>query len=81
MKELDAQLARLLTSTEQMRVGVNDAFTRCMPLFGGDYAGFTNDQKSAMGALVNTTKALSATLAKTVETDAAPQASTTCSGA
>lgn len=66
LREIDAQIGAILSETIQIRTGCNDSYAKCLPLYGKDYAGFSNEQKESLGALVNQTKALSALLGKTV---------------
>lgn len=66
VREADVQINQLLTETVAVRTGLNDTYGRCLELFGKDYASFSDDQKTRLGALVNHTKTLSALLGKTV---------------
>ena len=64
--EMDAEIQTILTETQKIRVGLNDMITKAMPLFNADYATISDEQKQTLGALVNTTKALSAMFTKTI---------------
>lgn len=66
LRELDAQIGAILSETIQIRIGCNDSYANCLSLYGNDYVSFTNEQKKALGILVNQTKALSALFGKTV---------------
>ena len=65
VREIDAQIGDLLSRTEAVRTGLTDSYTACLPQFGADYSGFSDEQKKRLGALVNQTKALSALLSET----------------
>lgn len=67
VKETDLQINRLLTDTCKIRNGLNDMFMKAASLSGQDYLGFSSDQKQLLGALVNTTKALSVMFGKTIQ--------------
>ena len=67
IREVDAQISRILNDTSSVRSGLNDVYIQCLSLFGGNYASFSEDQKTNLGALVNYTKALSALFGKTVD--------------
>lgn len=64
--EMDAKIQTILTETQKIRAGLNDMIAKAMPLFNADYATISDEQKQTLGALVNTTKALSAMFAKTI---------------
>ena len=66
IKEMDVQIKQILDNTSSVRAGLNESFSRCLPMFGKDYAAFTDEQKKSLGALVNQTKALSASFGKTI---------------
>ena len=66
IKEMDAQIKQILDNTSSIRSGLNESYSRCLPMFGKDYASFTDEQKKSLGALVNQTKALSALFGKTI---------------
>ena len=67
VKEMGEQVYSILTETMAMRSGLNEAYSKCLNLFGKDYSSFTSEQKSSLGAVVNNTRALSAMFKKTVE--------------
>lgn len=64
--EMDASINAILTETQQIRVGLNDMLKNALSLYGVDYATITDEQKQALGALINNTKALSAMFTKIV---------------
>ena len=66
VKEVDLQIGEILSQTNSVRTGLNEAYIKCLNMFGKDYASFDDEQKKSLGALVNYTKALSALFAKTV---------------
>ncbi len=66
LREVDAQINEILTETAAVRSGLNGSYSKCLEMFGRDYAAFSDEQKKSLGALVNQTKALSALFGKTV---------------
>lgn len=66
VREIDALISDLLIRTEGVRVGLEHAYTSCLVMYGKDYTGFSDEQKTCLGALVNHTKTLSALLGETV---------------
>ena len=54
LREIDAQIGAILSETIQIRTGCNDSYAKCLPLYGKDYAGFSNEQKESLGAFCNT---------------------------
>ncbi|MDO4175851.1 MAG: hypothetical protein Q4D99_00030 [Bacillota bacterium] len=67
VKEMDVKIKALLEQTMSIRDGLNEACISCMNMFGRDYADFDDKQKESLAALVNNTKALSATLNNVIE--------------
>ena len=66
IKEMDAQINRILQETISVRNGLNESYMQCLSSYGKDYISFSDMQKRQLGALVNHTKTLSALLDKTV---------------
>lgn len=66
VKEMDGQINALLTETKSVREGLNNIYVDCMRLYGKDYTTFGDEDKKKLGALVNSTKALSALFEKTL---------------
>ena len=66
IKELDAKINRLLNETIEIKDGLNRSFKEGMSMYGKDYSGFNEDQKSELGSLVNNTLALTALFEKTI---------------
>ncbi len=66
IKEMDAQIDQILTETISVKEGLNGAYSKCLEMYGKDYTAFSAEQKQELGALVNSTKALSALFGKTV---------------
>ena len=66
VREADALIQQILTETNAIRSGLNDAYTACLEMFGKDYSSFSDEQKTRLGALVNQTRALSAMFDKTI---------------
>lgn len=67
VKEMDEKIAQILTETESLRNALNTAYTECLQFFGADYRSLSDECKMRLGALVNSTKALSTLFGKTVE--------------
>ena len=67
VKEMDAEIGKILNDTIGVRTGLNGYYTTCLELYGQDYSSFTDEQKKRLGALVNYTKTLSALFNKKVE--------------
>jgi len=67
LREMDAKILSILDETISIKSGLNEKYKECLTMFGQDYTAFTDDQKSSLGALVNTTKALSAMFDKKIE--------------
>ena len=53
------------TPTETIRTGLNETLNKSLWLYGADYETLSIEQKQLLGALVSSTKALSAMLGKT----------------
>ena len=66
VREMDASINVLLVETKKIRTALNIVFAKTVPLYGVDYLSISNDQKHLLGALVNSTKALSAMFTKMV---------------
>lgn len=66
VREMDAKISRILNETTDIRDGLNHALKSSLPMYGADYLSFSEEQKLALGALVNNTKALAAMFRKTV---------------
>lgn len=67
VREIDAKISTILDQTTRIKDGLDEICVSCMTMFGRDYTDFNDEQKQALGALVNDTKALSAMFAKNVE--------------
>ena len=67
VQEMDAKIAKILDQTIEVKSGLDRMCHSCLSMFGGDYTGFTSEQKDSLGALVNNTKALSAMFNMNVE--------------
>ena len=61
VKELDAQIKAIIDETKGISENLKKAYTECLTVFGCNYNDLSDDQKLKLGALVNNTKALSAT--------------------
>ena len=59
IREMDGQIHEILVQTNETRNSLNSNYKDCMSLFNGDYSSFATEDKSKLGALVNTAKALS----------------------
>lgn len=66
VREMDAKISQILSETAAIRDGLNLALKSSLPMYGADYLSFSEEQKLALGALVNNTKALAAMFRKTV---------------
>lgn len=66
VRKMDAEIQEILSSTISLHSGLTGAYAGCLELFGKDYAGFSNEQKGRLGALVNHTRTLAALFGKTV---------------
>ena len=66
VREMDAKIAELLNRTKDLRTKLNNAYTACLPDFGGDYLSLSDDMKQALGSLVNNTLTLSVMLSENI---------------
>ena len=62
VRELDAKITGIIDETKGISDNLKKAYTECLTLFSCDYTNLSDDQKMKLGALVNNTKSLSATL-------------------
>jgi uncharacterized membrane-anchored protein YhcB (DUF1043 family) len=67
IKETDAKINEILTTTADVRDGLNKEYSECMKYYGSDYLSLNDEQKMLLGTLVNNTKALSVMFTKKVE--------------
>ena len=73
VREIDAQISRILADTSSVRAGLNSAYTNSLYMFGKDYPSFADADKQRLGALVNQTKTLSVLFGKTIADDSGEQ--------
>lgn len=66
IREMDGEIKALLDRTADLRTGVNTLYTSCLISFGSDYQALSDEQKQKLGALVNNTLTLSATLEENI---------------
>lgn len=66
IREMDGEIKALLDRTADIRTGLNTLYTSCLSSFGSDYQALSDEQKQELGALVNNTLTLSATLEENV---------------
>ena len=66
LKEIKGKIDAISIKTDSLSDNLHDSVWVCNSMEGGDYTTFSDDQKRALGALVNNTKALSALLNETV---------------
>lgn len=66
IREMDGEIKALLDRTADLRTGVNILYTSCLISFGSDYQALSDEQKQELGALVNNTLTLSATLEENI---------------
>lgn len=62
LKESSALIKNLLDKTNLLREGLTEQYSNCMSTFGKDFGDMNNDEQEMLMALVNNTKAISATL-------------------
>ena len=74
IREIDAQLQSILDQTVSCRNLANESCSRTLSLFGKNYSDFTEDEKNALGALVNAVKALARLMTLKVKEDAVEKA-------
>jgi hypothetical protein len=67
IKEMDAKIDALLRKTIDIRDGLNESYRKCLSVYGGDYCAISDNEKQALGSLVNNTLTLSAMLNEVVE--------------
>ena len=65
-KVVTIQIQELLDEVISLRDNLNQQYNMCLPHFGKDFMTIERDQQLLLGALVNNTKALAATLGKSV---------------
>ena len=65
VRKMDAKISLIFAETETIRTGLNETLNKSLWLYGADYETLSIEQKQLLGALVNSTKALSAMLGKT----------------
>lgn len=66
LRELKGKIDQISIETAGLFDGIQNSLLFCNSMRGLDYTSFSNEQKEALGALVNNTKALSALLNETV---------------
>lgn len=66
LKELKGKIEAISIQTSSLYDNLSNLLSSCSNLRGSDYTTFTDDQKQALGSMVNNTKALSALLNETV---------------
>lgn len=66
LKELKGKIDAISIQTSSLYDNLSNLLSSCSNLRGRDYTTFTDDQKRALGSMVNNTKALSALLNETV---------------
>lgn len=67
VKEMDAAIGEILDETMSVKDVLRKAYADCVRLTGSDYTTLADDEKQSLGALVNSTLALSALYDRTVE--------------
>ena len=65
VRKMDAKISQIFAETETIRTGLNETLNKSLWLYGADYETLSIEQKQLLGALVNSTKALSSMLGKT----------------
>ena len=66
LKELKGKIDQISIETAGLFDGIQKSLSFCDSMRNGDYTSFSDEQKEALGAIVNNTKALSALLNETV---------------
>lgn len=66
LKEIKGKIDAISIKTDSLSDNLHDSVWACNSMEGGDYTTFSDDQKLALGTMVNNTKALSALLNETV---------------
>lgn len=66
VKEMDARISALLDKTVDIRKLQGQSYMDCMKYFDKDYATFTDEDKTKLGALVNYTKSMAALFEETI---------------
>ena len=66
LKEIKGKIDAISIKTDSLSENLHDSVWACNSMEGGDYTTFSDDQKLALGTMVNNTKALSALLNETV---------------
>jgi len=64
IKQVDAQMAAILSTTASVRENLNIEYAKCLSAYGKDYLTLNEEEKTALGTLVNNTKSLSALFTK-----------------
>lgn len=67
VREMDAQITALLQETSNISSQLRSSYTRCLDSFGKDYGSLSPQQKAQLGSIVNSARALSAMLDKTID--------------
>ena len=68
LKEIRGKIDEISIETSEIIDNLDTAMSSCKNLSGQDYMSFSDDQKKALGAIVNNTKSLSALLNETITT-------------
>lgn len=66
LKEIKGKIDAISIKTDSLSENLHDSVWACNSMEGGDYTTFSDDQKLALGTMVNNTKALSALLNETL---------------
>lgn len=66
LKETNAKVGLIYNETQELRDNLSEMYRKGMSLFNKDFSSMSDDDKLMLGALVNNTKSLAASLSKTV---------------
>ena len=66
LKETDAKLVVILEKTQQIRSGLSEQYTSAMSYYGKNFMELSDNDQLALGTIVNSAKALSASFAEGV---------------
>lgn len=67
VKEMDAKLQAILSQTAEIRKSLNEEYLACLTMYQKDYRSLNDDQKRALGSIVNNTKTMAALFNMSIE--------------
>ena len=66
VRESSLKIGNMLQKTEELRTRLNDMYGKCLPCYDKSFMDIPEMSQTKLGALVNNTKALAATLGETI---------------